>query len=328
MPRRKRHTVAVLVLDRFAVFEFAVPIEVFGTDRSYLANPWYDFKLCRSEPGPLHAGEGGFVIDVPYGLDDLVKADTVVIPASHRGGEYPPAALEAVREAHRRGARILSLCTGAFLLAEAGVLDGRRATTHWAHADELARRYPSIDVDPRVLYVEDGNVLTSAGTAAGIDLCLHVVRQDYGAEVANGVARRMVVPPHRDGGQAQYVDLPVPVSECPFDDPLSPVITWVLEHLDEPLTVEFLAARAAMSPRNFARRFRAVTGTTPLQWVLTQRVLLAQRLLEATDEPVERIADRCGMGSAANLRFHFQRAVGTSPQNYRRTFRQSIEAAS
>jgi transcriptional regulator GlxA family with amidase domain len=324
--RRKRHTVAALLLDKFAMFELAVPCEVFGIDRSYLADPWYDFKVCAGEPGPLHS-EHDFVIETPYGLDDLVRADTVVIPASHRDVGYPPEVVDAVREAHRRGARMLSVCTGAFLLAEAGVLDGRRATTHWAHADELAEQYPSIDVDPRVLYVDDGDVLTSAGTASGIDLCLHVVRCDYGAEVANALARRMVVPPHRDGGQAQYVDMPVPVSQCAADDPMASVLAWMVEHLDQPLSVEELAHEVHMSPRNFARRFRAVTGTTPLQWLLTQRVMLAQRLLETTDESVELIAGRCGMGSAATLRFHFQRVVGTAPLAYRRTFRQD-EAAS
>lgn len=319
--------VATLLLDRFAMFELAVPCEVFGIDRSDLADPWYDFKVCAGEPGPLRS-EHGFVIETPYGLDDLVKADTVVIPATHRGDdEYPPGVIEAVQEAHRRGARLLSVCTGAFLLAEAGLLDGRRATTHWAHAEEMARTFPAVDVDPRVLYVDEGDVLTSAGTASGIDLCLHVVRKDYGAEVANALARRMVVPPHRDGGQAQYVDMPVPISDCPADDPLARVLGWMQEHLDQPLSVEELARQAHMSPRNFARRFRAVTGTTPHQWLLGQRVMLAQRLLETTDESVEFIADRCGMGSAANLRFHFQRVVGTSPLAYRRTFRQD-EAAS
>ena len=308
------------------MFELAVPCEVFGIDRSELADPWYDFKVCAGEPGTL-TSEHGFTIDTPYGLDDLVKADTVIIPASHRETGYPPEAVDAVREAHRRGARMLSVCTGAFLLAEAGLLDGRRATTHWAHAAEMAAKFPAVDVDPRVLYVDEGDVLTSAGTASGIDLCLHIVRLDHGAEVANAVARRMVVPPHRDGGQAQYVDAPVPASSCPDDDPLGPVLGWMIEHLDEPLSVEHLARRAHMSPRSFARRFVAVTGTTPHQWLSSQRVMLAQRLLETTDESVERIAGRCGMGSAANLRFHFQRAVGTSPNAYRRTFRQDAESA-
>lgn len=325
---KKQHTVAALAASDAGVFELAVPCEVFGIDRSYLADPWYDFKVCAGEPGVLRS-EHGFTIDTPYGLDDLVKADTVVVPASHRETGFPAEAVEAVKEAHRRGARVLSVCTGAFLLAEAGLLDGRRATTHWMHADEMASTFPAVDVDPRVLYVDEGDVLTSAGTASGIDLCLHIVRSDYGAEVANTLARRMVVPPHRDGGQAQFVDTPVSISECPAEDPLARVLAWMVEHLDEPLSVESLAQQSLMSPRNFARRFRAVTGTTPHQWLLGQRVMLAQRLLETTDESVELIASRCGMGSAANLRFHFQRAVGTAPLAYRRTFRQDdAEAAS
>jgi transcriptional regulator GlxA family with amidase domain len=244
----------------------------------------------------------------------------VIVPASAHDDEQPtPELIDALQRAHRRGARMMSVCSGAFTLAAAGLLDGRRATTHWMHADELARRYPSIDVDPKVLYVDEGDVLTSAGTAAGIDLCLHVVRQDLGADVANAVARRMVVPPHRDGGQAQFVDQPV--ARCADEDPLSGVLGWMLEHLDEPLTVEDLARRSTMSPRTFARRFRAVTGTTPLQWLLSQRVLLAQRLLETSDDPVELIATRCGFGTAAGLRQHFQRSTGTSPMAYRRTFR-------
>jgi transcriptional regulator GlxA family with amidase domain len=327
MPRRRaRPTVAVLLVDQFSMFELAVPCEVFGIDRSEIASPWYDFKVCAVQPTPLRSSVG-FTLETPYGLDDLVDAQTVVVPAGYRAPGYPPAAVDAVRRAHANGARVLSLCTGAFLLAEAGLLDGRRATTHWMHAEELARSYPLVDVDPRVLYVDEGDVLTSAGTASGIDLCLHVVRCDFGAEVANAVARRMVVPPHRDGGQAQYVDLPVPVSAHAADDPLGRVLGWMLEHLDEPLSVERLAHRAHMSPRNFARRFRAVTGTTPHQWLLSQRVMLAQRLLETSDESVERIADRCGMGTAANLRLHFQRAVGTAPLAYRRTFRAEDQPA-
>ncbi len=213
---------------------------------------------------------------------------------------------------------MLSVCSGAFALAHAGLLDGRRATTHWMYTTRLARGFPAVNVDPDVLYVDDGQILTSAGTAAGIDLCLHVVRLDHGAEVANAVARRMVVPPHRDGGQAQFVREPL-VTEC-GNDQLAATLDWAVEHLGEPLTVELLARRALMSPRTFARRFRAATGTTPLQWLLRQRILHAQRLLEATDLPVEVIAERCGFGSATVLRTHFRRIVDTSPLGYRRTF--------
>ena len=214
---------------------------------------------------------------------------------------------------------MISLCTGAFTLAAAGLLDGRRATTHWRQADELARLYPNVRLDPGVLYVDDGDILTSAGTAAGIDLCLHVVQQDFGAEVANAVARRMVVPPHRDGGQAQFVDAPLP--DLPFAEPFNETLVWIQGHLDQPISVENLAQRSAMSPRTFARRFRATTGTTPHRWVVGQRVLFAQRLLETTELPVELIASRSGFGTATNLRQHFQRLVRTSPHAYRRTFR-------
>lgn len=319
--KRRRHTVAALAFPDIAPFELSVPCEVFGLDRSVLVapKPWYGFFVAASEPGPLPTGVG-FTIDTPYGLDDLSRADTVIVPADYHRGDPPEALLDALRRAHRRGARIMSFCSGAFVLAAAGLLDGRRATTHWMWADDLAREYPEVEVDPRVLYVDGGdNIYTSAGTAAGIDLCLHIVRLDHGAEVANAVARRMVVPPHRDGGQAQYVDLPVPVRAD--DDPIGRILGWMLEHLDEQITVDDLADRTHMSNRTFARRFRAVTGTTPHAWLLSQRILLAQRLLETTDEPVERIASRCGFGSAANLRHHFGRDVSASPLAYRRTFR-------
>ena len=216
-------------------------------------------------------------------------------------------------------ARIISFCTGAFLLAAAGLLDGRRVTTHWAWAAELAKHYPLVQVDPHRLYIDDGQVLTSAGTAAAIDLSLHIVRQDYGADIAAAVARRMVVPLHRDGGQAQYIETPLllPTNE---EEPFGATLAWLASHLGEELTVEQMAARAVMSPRTFARRFRAILGTTPHQWLLRQRVVLAQRLLETTNEPVERIATRCGFGSAATLRLHFQRLLHISPQTYRHAF--------
>jgi transcriptional regulator GlxA family with amidase domain len=307
-----------LVTGVVAPFELAVPCEVFGIDRSDIASPWYRFLVCSPERGPLET-KAGFTIQTQHGLEALEQADLVVIPVWNADHPIPVEVLDALRATHARGARVMSVCTGAFVLAEAGLLDGRRATTHWMHADELARRYPKVKVDARVLYVDEGDVLTSAGTAAGIDLCLHIVRQDYGAEVANAVARRMVVPPHRDGGQAQYVE--APVATTPGVDSLAETLGYMLEHLDEPLAVEQLARRAHMSPRTFARRFRDVTGTTPHQWVLGQRILLAQRLLETSDEPVEFIATQCGFGSASALRSHFQRHVATSPLSYRRTFR-------
>jgi transcriptional regulator GlxA family with amidase domain len=314
--------VATVICHGVAPFEMAVPCEVFGIDRSELGVPWYRHRICAAEPPPIRSSQG-FTIDTPYGLDEVVRADTVVVPAWGAGQldeDPPPALLDALRTAHRRGARILSVCSGAFVLAAAGLLDGRRATTHWMHAEELAARYPQIDVDPDVLYVDNGDVMTSAGTAAGIDLCLHVVRLDFGAEIANAVARRMVVPPHREGGQAQFVEAPMTTGE-PGSDRFAATLEYMLEHLDEPLSVEGMADRAAMSPRTFARRFRAATGTTPGQWLVRQRILLAQRLLETTDDPVELIALRCGFGTAAGLRLHFRRVLATSPLVYRRTFR-------
>lgn len=313
------HRVVTVIGPRVAMFELSVACEVFGIDRPELVDPWYRHRVAAYCPPP-HVSPEGLSVDTPYGLSELEDADTVIVPApSLREGEAPEEVLEALRAAHDRGARLVSVCTGAFVLAAAGLLDGKRATTHWMYASELARRYPAVIVDPKVLYVDAGNILTSAGTAAGIDLLLHVVRLDHGAEVANAVARQMVVPPHRDGGQAQFVDLPV--ADAPGDEPLADVLGFMLEHLDEELAVDRLAARAGCSPRTFARRFRAVTGTTPHQWLLTQRVLLAQRLLETTDEPVERVAARCGFGSAAGLRQHFVRAVSASPQAYRKAFR-------
>jgi transcriptional regulator GlxA family with amidase domain len=317
---KRRHTVAVVIGHDLSPFEFAVTCEVFGIDRSqYTGVPWYRFIVCAADPPPIRT-DLGFTIDTPHGLEGLRKADTIIVTA---GGHLDQCEelLDALRRAHARGARIMSVCTGAFVLAAAGLLDGRPATTHWAHADELGERYPDILLDPGVLYVDDGDILTSAGTAAGVDLCLHVVRLDHGAEVANMVARRMVVPPHRDGGQAQFVNTPVP--DLAPDDPFAATMVWVLSHLDEDLSVDELAGRSAMSPRTFARRFRDTTGTTPHQWLLRQRVLLAQRLLETTDLSIDLVAMRCGFGTATNLRQHFQRIVRTSPSSYRRTFQEA-----
>jgi transcriptional regulator GlxA family with amidase domain len=325
--RRRAHVIAAVAFPGIAPFELSVPCEVFGIDRSELVapKPWYRFFVASTQPGPIESSVG-FTLQTEYGIDDLAGADTIVIPADHKHGPAPEVLLEALRQAHDRGARIISFCTGAFVLAAAGLLDGRPATTHWMHAGQLADEYPEVDVDPRVLYVDGGDgIYTSAGTAAGIDLCLHLLRLDHGADVANAVARRMVVPPHRDGGQAQYVDLPVPC--CEDDDPIGVTLGWMLEHLELPVTVDELAERTHMSPRTFARRFRAVTGTTPHQWMLSQRILYAQRLLETSDQPIEWIASRSGFGSAANLRHHFAREVATSPLAYRRTFRSGGEEA-
>ncbi len=314
----KRDTVAVLVDDGLSPLEFSVACEVFGFDRSELGVPWYRFLVCGAHAGPIEA-QGPFQILAPHGLEGLRAADTVVVPPIENDKPAKPEVLEELRRAHRRGARLMSLCTGAFILAEAGLLDGRLATTHWRHADELIRRYPAVKVDRNVLYVDEGDVLTSAGSAASMDLCLHVVRCDFGAEIANHVARRCVVPPHRDGGQAQFVE--EPLMAVPAGDPFTDTLTWVQENLGEPVTVEDLARQSALSPRTFARRFKAATGTTPHRWLTRQRVLLAQRLLETTDLPIDDIAWRCGMGTSTNLRTHFASIVRASPASYRRTFR-------
>jgi transcriptional regulator GlxA family with amidase domain len=320
------HSVALVMTDQLPIFEFAVPCEVFGIDRSDLVDPWYDLKMCAAEPGPLRT-TGGLRVDTPHGLDDIVTADTVLIPGCRRTTQIEPPAdlVEALRAAHARGARVASICAGAYLLAAAGLLDGRRATTHWMNAPDFTWRFPSVTFDPGVLYVDEGDVLTSAGTGASIDLCLHLVRRDHGAAVANEVARRMVVPPHRDGGQAQYAQ---PVAGADPHSDLAPALEWARAHLAERVTVDQLAAVAHLSPRTFARRFRDTLGTTPLNWLVQQRVRVAQELLETGDEPVERIAALVGFGTAANLRQHFHRVTSVSPQTYRQVFRRRVVSAS
>ena len=316
--------VAVAVCHGVSPFELGVVCEVFGLDRSADGLPAYDFAVCAAERGRIRTN-AGFSLDTSYGLDRLATADLIAVPAWRSLDELPPRALlDALLAAVDRGARVMSVCSGAFVLAAAGLLDGRRATTHWRYAEALARRYPAADIDRDVLYVDADPVFTSAGTAAGIDLCLHLVREAHGADVANAVARRMVVPPHRAGGQAQYVETPVP--DRSHGEDLAEVLDWAIANLDQPLTVDALAAQALMSPRTFARRFVAVTGTTPHRWLLDQRMLLAQRLLEQGDLAVEEVARRCGFGAAATLRHHFGRWRGTSPQAYQRTFRTGASA--
>ncbi|NDU74807.1 helix-turn-helix domain-containing protein [Actinomadura sp. DSM 109109] len=310
-------TVAVAVTDGMLHFELSVAFEVFGTAPAGVTGPWYRLLGC----GPEGVRTGGFRLEPDQGLDRLPHADTVIVPGWADIDVDPPGDLvDAVRAAHEAGARVASLCTGAFVLAAAGLLDGRRATTHWAHTGVLAARYPRVEVDPDVLYVDNGSVLTSAGKAAAMDLCLHLIRLDRGSAIANAVARRLVVPPHRAGGQAQFVTTPMPAQA---DHPLAELFPWAIERLDHPLTVEDLARRAAMSTRNLGRQFRAVTGTTPLQWLLTQRIRRAQELLETTDDSVEAIAAATGMGTGTTLRRHFNRTVGVPPDTYRRTFRRS-----
>ena len=318
-------TVACIVQDGFAPFEFGVACEAFGLDRSADGVPSFDFRVVAPHPGVVES-KLGFSLNVHDDLAFAYEADLVVVSPlpRERWGDVDPLVLDAVRAAGERGAWLLSVCSGSFVLAASGVLDGRRATTHWMYADTMARMYPQIEVDPDVLFVQDGRVITSAGTAAGLDACLHLLRQEIGAELTNRVARRMVVPPQRDGGQAQYIDRPLPVVQS---DSLGAVTDWAMENLREDLSVEQLAARAHMSPRTFARRFKAEHGATPAAWLARQRIIQAQRMLERTDFGLDRIAAECGFGSAAVLRQNFSRVLGTTPTAYRSTFSCADESA-
>ena len=310
--------VAIVAGDGVTVFELGVACDVFGDEWAAMAGvPWYRSFVCGVTPGPVTT-DSGFQILPDHGPDRIRSAGTVIVLPTVSFTQVPEDLLDALKQAHARGSRIVSLCTGAFALAAAGLLDGRRATTHWTECGELARRYPRVSVDPRVLFVDEGDVLTSAGSAASIDLCLHLVRRDYGAEVATQLARQLVVPPQREGGQAQYIEAPLPVLD--HSSLFAGTVDWLQEHLHEPVTVDDLAARSAMSPRTFARRFLAATGTTPYQWLIQQRIQLARRLLETSDLPVDSVAQKSGFCTGANLRKHFSRAVHTSPQAYRRAF--------
>lgn len=313
------HSIAIPVTAAMPLFELAVPCEVFGRRRQSFPVPWwYTVRLCAVQDGPARTAEH-LLFDGTFGLDDVATADTVIVPACVDTQDEPPAALlQALRAAYDRGARIASICTGAFTLAAAGLLDGRPASTHWMHAAELARRWPTVRVEANVLYTDDGRILTSAGGSAGLDLCLHIVRRDHGSRIANALARRLVIPPHRQGGQAQYVEQPL---SRDASSGLGPCLDWARAHLEQPLTVEDFARRALMSPRTFARRFRETTGTTPLQWLCAERVRRAQDLLENTDDSLDRIATACGFGSAQGLRTHFIRVNDVTPREYRRTFR-------
>ncbi|GIG56600.1 putative transcription regulator, AraC family protein [Longispora fulva] len=310
-------TIAVVIMDGVAPFELGLLCEVFGIDRTDDGVPPFDFRVCGERAGePLRTGVG-MLVTPEYGLDALVHADLVAVPAHAIADDYPPAVLAALRAAADRGGTLVSVCSGVFVLGAAGLLDGRACTTHWRHAGELARRFPEARVDPDVLFVDDGTMVTSAGTASGIDACLHVVRRELGSGVANAIARRMVVAPQREGGQRQFVELAIP--ECTGDS-LQPLLAWMLEHLDTEHSVADLAHRAMLSERTFARRFAAETGTTPGRWMALQRVLHARRLLEETQLSVEEVAHVCGFGTAALLRHHFNRIVGVAPKDYRRSF--------
>lgn len=312
------HTVATIVQPGFSPFEFGLACEAFGLDRASDGIPNFDFHITATEPG-LVPSNMGFSITVDEDLAVADAADLVIVtplPRS-RWGVPDERISGVVQRAVARGAWVLSICSGSFVLADAGVLDGRRATTHWMYADTMAARYPKIDVDPGVLFVQDGRIITSAGTAAGLDACLHLLRQELGAEAANRIARRMVVAPQRDGGQAQFIDKPLPVAAS---QSLAPVTDWMLENLRADLSVEQLAARAHMSPRTFARRFKADLGATPAAWLARQRIIHAQRLLERTDLGLDRIAWESGFGSAAVLRQNFVRVLGITPTAYRARF--------
>ncbi|MFF5257669.1 GlxA family transcriptional regulator [Actinomadura viridis] len=313
------HQVAVLALDGVIPFDMAVPGQVFGMASGEDGAPLYEIRVCTPPGGALTpAGVGRMRIRTGWGLPALATADTVMIPGHDGFLEEPPGeVLDALLEAAGRGARIASICVGAFVLAATGLLDGRRATTHWQHARALAERHPAVEVDPAVLFVDGGDLLTSAGVAAGIDLCLHMVRRDHGSAVAARVARRNVTPPQRDGGQAQFIR-----HEDPADagTALQPTLAWMEANLHRPLTLEDIARHAAVSVRTLSRRFRAQTGTTPLRWLLRARLLRAQHLLESTGLPIERVAAESGFGSAVTLRAHFARSVGASPQSYRSAF--------
>jgi AraC family transcriptional activator FtrA len=309
--------VAVIALPGMAVFELGVLCEMFGSDRTAEGFPGYRFSVCSADGRPV-ATESGFSISPSHDLGPVDEADLVAIGPHDIDTEPAPAVLDALRRSADRGAWVMSVCTGAFALGAAGLLDGRHCTTHWRHTDELAERYPAAKVDPNVLYVNDGRILTSAGTAAAIDAGLHLVRQEHGSVVATMLARRMVVPPHREGGQAQFIEMPVQGVEC---ETLQPVLTQVLMTLDRPHSVETMAELAHMAPRTFARKFRAETGVTPHDWLTGQRVLLARQLLEESDLGVDAIAIHAGFGSAATLRHHFSHRLSTTPQAYRGTFK-------
>ncbi|MEV4520950.1 transcriptional regulator FtrA [Micromonospora tulbaghiae] len=313
-----RATVSVLAYEGMSVFETGIVTEVFGLPRPEFDVPWYELTVCAETPGTVRL-VGGATLHTGHGLDAFAAAGTLVVPGvADVHADPAPALTGALRAAHRRGARIVSICSGAFALAGAGLLDGRRATTHWRYADLLARRHPAVRVDPDVLYVDDGDILTSAGSAAGLDLCVHLVRRDHGPTIANAVARRLVVPPHREGGQAQFIESPVPGD--PEDGRLAASMSWALANLGTPITVDRLARQAHMSARTYLRHFARATGTTPIRWLIDRRVQASLPLLETTTVPIDEVATTVGFETAVTFRHHFTAAMRTSPSAYRRAF--------
>ncbi len=311
------HKVVALAYDQLCTFEFGCVVELFALPRPEIVAPWYQFAVCAAERGPLRAA-GGLQVHVPHGLKLLERADTIVIPGWHELDEPPPVALlERLRAAHARGARLCSICSGVFVLAAAGLLDGRRATTHWRYLERLRARYPHVRVEANALYVDEGQVVTSAGSAAGLDMLLHLVRCDHGAKIANQVAQRLVIAPHREGGQAQFVPRPLSPEG---QGRLARLLDFVRAHLHETHTLDSLAARAAMSPRTLQREFAQALGQAPHAWLIGERIERAKELLESTRLPTAVIATRVGMGSAESLRHHFRRRLGTTPEHYRRRF--------
>jgi AraC family transcriptional regulator, transcriptional activator FtrA len=316
--KRPNNRVVAVAYDGLCSFEFGVAAELFGLARPELGIAWYDFAVVSVDKGPLRM-LGGMTMKAPTDLGAIERAGTVVLPGWRDTDEQPPEALlDALRVAHRKGARIMSICSGVFILAAAGLLDGKMATTHWRYTDKLHSRFPEIDVQPDVLYVDNGSILTSAGSAAGIDLGLHLIRRDHGAHIANQVARRLVTPPHREGGQAQFIVAPPSTPQSPS---LNDTIDWIRHHLSDDITIDDMARHATMSSRTFARRFRNELGVAPHQWLTQQRVVRAQELLETTDASIDHIAQTAGFGSAATLRHHFHRETMTSPSDYRNAFR-------
>src|SRR5450830_764184 len=313
----KKHLVVALAYDRLCTFEFGCTVELFALERPELGVDWYDFAVCGVEEGPIRAA-GGITVQAPFQPELLALADTIIIPGWRDADELPPPQLlEWLRAAQARGARLCSICSGVFVLAAAGLLDGQRATTHWRYAERLAQRYPRIDVQPDHLYVDNGQVITAAGSAAGLDMLLHLVRRDYGAKIGNLVAQRLVVAPHREGGQAQFLPRPMAQGE---QGRLSKLMDWLRSHPSQPHTVASMAERAAMSPRTLQRQFQQATGLGPVEWLIRERVAIVKEMLEEPDVPLTQIAERAGFGSEESLRHHFRRLAATTPGAYRKRF--------